>query len=149
MSRYLLAAVALTFTLAHDPSAHAFWCGNRTVQIGDPQIEVRSLCGEPAGVSERVVTRTVGVQQRVTRGIVVQDAVTVTVVVEIWLYDFGPRRFMQELAFEGGRVIAMEALGYGTARGREASLRAPIETSAGRHAALAARPRFVLPRRSA
>jgi hypothetical protein len=37
----------------------------------------------------------------------------VPVVIEVWLYDFGPQRFVQEVSFEHGRVVALQPVGYG------------------------------------
>jgi hypothetical protein len=139
LNRFLLAAFVLTLALAHETSARAFWCGRRTVHIGDPQTLVRSLCGDPADVSEHVVSRTVGVRRISRDGVVLEDSVTVSVVVEVWLYDFGRRRFMEEVSFEEGRVTAIESLGYGTANGREARLEVPRTLS--RRACAARSPR--------
>jgi hypothetical protein len=42
---------------------------------------------------------------------VVDHAIEVTV--EEWVYDFGPRRFMQYLTFEGGQLVAVRSGSYG------------------------------------
>src|SRR5690606_10504563 len=96
--------VALTFVcLAWDASsAQALSCRNRLVAVGDPMVRVRDLCGDPATVSERVVHRTQQVARRVAPGVVVRDTVTVSVTQTLWVYDFGPTRFMRELVFEDG-----------------------------------------------
>ena len=76
--------------------------------------------GPPWTTLSLPVTRTAVVQRRGPGGAVVAEAITVTAVIEVWLYDFGPRRFMEELSFENGRLIAIESLGYGTPQGRTA-----------------------------
>ena len=53
---------------------------------------------------------------RVAPGVGVGDSETVTVLVEVWVYDFGPQRFMEELTFEDGVLIGSRALSYGTRR---------------------------------
>ena len=44
MNRFLLAAFAMMLAFSYEASAHAFWCQNRTVHIGDHQVSVRSIC---------------------------------------------------------------------------------------------------------
>jgi hypothetical protein len=43
--------------------------------------------------------------------VVVEDYVVV--VVDEWIYDFGPRRFLQYLTFEGGQLVAVRSGPYG------------------------------------
>jgi hypothetical protein len=42
----------------------------------------------------------------------------VSVRIDVWIYDFGPQRFMEELTFENGILRQLRTLGRGTARGR-------------------------------
>ena len=35
--------------------------------------------------------------------------------VEVWLYNFGPDKLMQQVRFEDGRVVKIESLDYGYA----------------------------------
>jgi hypothetical protein len=113
VKRILLACFAFLLASGFEAGAEAFYCQNRLVIVGDAQARVRSLCGDPASISERVVSRTQRVYVRVN-GAVVADEITVSEVIEFWVYDFGPRRFMQELQFSSGRLRSIEALGYGT-----------------------------------
>lgn len=123
MHRIVIALALLAVALAWDASsAHALSCRNRLVDVGDPMVRVQDLCGDPATVSERVVHRTQQVARYIAPGVVVSDTVTVSVTQTIWVYDFGPTRFMRELVFEGGRLAAIDTLSYGTSRGRAASL---------------------------
>lgn len=91
-------------------------CDNKLVQEGASQYEVKSLCGPPQDVQQRTEARRVqrAVQRPCGTGtcvVVVDDFVEV--VVDEWVYDFGPRRFMQYLTFEGGQLVAVRAGTYG------------------------------------
>ena len=90
--------------------AGAFYCGRRVVALGDPQYKVHRVCGDPDERQWRVTYRAQSSQDPV-RG--APGTIYVPVVIEVWLYDFGPRRFVQEVSFENGRVVALQPLGYG------------------------------------
>lgn len=106
--------------LLPEPSAagSGLRCDNQLVQEGDSQYEVKSLCGPPHDVQQRTETRRVqrAVQRPCARGtgscvVVVDDYVEI--VVDEWVYDFGPRRFLQYLTFEGGQLVAVRSGAYG------------------------------------
>jgi hypothetical protein len=123
MNRIVVALALTTACFVWDASsAHAMSCRNRLVNVGDPMVRVQDLCGEPASVTERVVHRTRHVRRYISAGVVVVDAITVSAIVTVWLYDFGPSRFMRELVFEEGRLAVIETLRYGTPQGRVVSL---------------------------
>lgn len=93
-------------------------CDNKLVHEGDSRYEVKSLCGEPDDVQHRTEARRVqrAVERPCARGpgscvVVVDHAVEIAV--EEWVYDFGPRRFMQYLTFEGGQLVAVRSGSYG------------------------------------
>lgn len=130
VQRTLIAALLTTLCLFAGSTAHALSCRGRIVDVGDPAARVRALCGEPASISERVIERSRAVVGRGPGGTLIRDAVSVSVVVQEWVYDFGPQRFMQELTFEDGELRVIRALGYGTAEGHAVrtgrrSLRSP------------------------
>ena len=110
------AALALAL-LSITSGASALDCDQRLVAVGDHALQVRERCGEPASVSARTETRTelAGTRGSAFRG----SAFSVTVAIEVWVYDFGPRRFMEELTFENGILRSMRPLGYGTRAGSE------------------------------
>ncbi len=124
MSRTALAALVLALGALGASSARAMSCQNRLVTVGDAPARVRALCGEPASLTARVEQRSVTVHRRAASGVIVSETISVTVTVERWVYDFGPQRFMRELVFEDGRLLAIHTLGYGTVASREA--RAPL-----------------------
>lgn len=106
--------------LLPEPSAasDSLRCDNKLVQQGDSQYEVKSLCGVPDDAQQRTETRRVqrAVQRACAHGtgtcVVVVDHF-VEVVVDEWVYDFGPRRFLQYLTFEGGQLVAVRSGSYG------------------------------------
>lgn len=117
MTRSIAAAALCAATLLTGSTAYAMRCDNRLVVDGDAPARVRSLCGDPADATHRVVSRSVTVHRRLSNGTIVSESVMVSVEVEVWVYDFGPRRLMRELTFEDGRLVRIRTLGYGTARG--------------------------------
>jgi hypothetical protein len=92
------------------PSADALRCGTRLVDVGEGQAAVLRNCGEPATRERRVISRAQLVYDPVT-GFPRTEYVPIEI--DVWLYNFGPQRFMQELSFEAGRLIAIEPLEYG------------------------------------
>ena len=111
----LLTSVLL---LASDP-ALAFRCGNRIVTEDMHEAEVRRACGAPATV--RQIGRTIrhinipteirhgGWKTRHFPGYGFAQEVVVTE----YVYNFGPRKLMRRLVFEGGILVSIESLGYG------------------------------------
>ena len=101
--------------------AHAFRCGNKLVQEDMHEQQVILACGEPAtkrylGTAVRNVhipaRRTVhsGVSHERYRryGYYVEE-----VIITEYVYNFGPRKFMRRLLFEGGVLVSIERIGYG------------------------------------
>ena len=116
----LVAGMLAGGLLLPEPSAAAnsLRCDNQLVQEGDSQYEVKSLCGVPDDAQQRTESRRVqrAVQRPCARGtgscvVVVDDYVEV--VVDEWIYDFGPRRFLQYLTFESGQLVAVRSGAYG------------------------------------
>lgn len=116
----LTAALLVTAALAATP-AHAFRCGNKLVREGMHEQQVRKACGEPAsarvlGTSVRGVY--VPVRRGLTPGVSVQSfpgygPFAHEVVITEYVYNFGPRKFMRRLLFEGGVLESIEKIGYG------------------------------------
>jgi hypothetical protein len=112
----LLALSACLLVTALASPASALSCNRRLVLEGDPASQVRALCGEPTQIARRTESRTRYVSAR-GRGGGVGEAITVTTEIEVWTYDFGPRRFIEEITIENGVVRSIRAGGYGTAAG--------------------------------
>lgn len=115
----LLTVIALTgtFLLSSDP-AHALRCGNKLVLNGMYEFEVIAICGEPVsrlhtGFILRSYRRP---DERLGSGVETyypgygfREQLAVT---ELF-YNFGPRKLMRKLRFEGGRLRKIETAGYG------------------------------------
>lgn len=111
----LLTSVLL---LASNP-ALAFRCGNRIVTEDMHEAEVRRACGAPTTV--RQIGRTlrhinIPIESRhggwTTRHFPGYGFAQEVVVTE-YVYNFGPRKLMRRLVFEGGILMSIESLGYG------------------------------------
>lgn len=100
---FLAAALSATFVAS---SARALECGSSIVTVGDSGVRVREVCGEPVSTISRMEARTV-FQGNGTAAV----AVTITVQVDTWVFDFGPGRFRQELTFENGVLVRSRSLG--------------------------------------
>ena len=102
----LLKTGLLTVTLAMvSNQAFALRCGSKLVGLGDRKHEVIRICGEPSYTDSFdepiVVYGNGGYRQRATQR------------VDVWTYNFGQNRFMQELVFESGVLRRINRLGYG------------------------------------
>lgn len=100
-----------------DP-AFALRCGTRLVKDGMSEVAVRALCGEPASV--RHVGFVLRAYRRTSRPYPgsVEYAYPMygfpnELVVTELLYNFGPRKLMRKLRFEGDRLTSIETAGYG------------------------------------
>lgn len=100
-------ALACTALLASDP-AHAMRCGNRIVTDGMHEAEVRAICGKP--YSERSLGYVVRSHFGRYRG---YGGFYREVLVTELVYNFGPRKLMRRLRFEGGILTSIETIGYG------------------------------------
>ncbi len=116
-------SVALLLTLIQPGTAAAddgFRCGSgRLVSSGDNMHEVLNKCGDPDSAGQRVEKRTR--KERVRRWVGgVSEEITeereVEVVLDEWVYDLGPRRFIRTVTFENGRVVYVEAGQKGSRR---------------------------------
>ena len=115
----LLFVLALAGLLAAG-DAHALRCGNKVVRDGMHEAQVIAICGEPT--TRRDIGRTLrGPDLRaypadprypIDRRIYPIPYPTEVIVTE-YVYNFGPRRFMRRLIFEGGVLVSIESIGYG------------------------------------
>lgn len=101
-----------------DP-AFAFRCKSRIIQDGMHEAEVIRLCGEPVAVralgyvirSYRHRGRSSGSVQwrhRDMYGHYLQEVLATEM-----LFNFGPRKLMRQLVFEGGILTSIRTMGYG------------------------------------
>ncbi|MGM9513262.1 DUF2845 domain-containing protein [Roseateles sp. DB2] len=119
-SRRLAALLALLGAF-HGP-AEAFRCNGWVIDPGLRKAAVLGKCGAPFTLDQRTEYRLERVRESVwTRPVAggppVQSAVEierqVPVVIEEWVYNFGPQQFMQALRFENGTLVEVRDLGYG------------------------------------
>ena len=113
-------ATLATALLLSEPAA-AFYCGSKLVKDGMLEAQVVAICGNPASVRDlgRVVR---AYDYRIIRylgpgwtaysrpGI---PGFAEEVVVTEYVYNFGPRKLMRRLLFEGGILVRIETAGYG------------------------------------
>lgn len=101
-------------------SAHAFRCGSKLVRDGMHEVQVIAICGKPTTM--RNIGHTVrAFDYRLYRprgsntwyrhpGF---GTLATEVVVTEYVYNFGPRKLMRRLIFEGGVLVTIESIGYG------------------------------------
>jgi Protein of unknown function (DUF2845) len=90
--------------------AHALRCGKRLVRVGDSTAKVLRICGEPESRDARVVYRILHEKNSEHPA---RDSVYIPILIEEWVYDFGPNRFRQQLHFEEHILRHIQPLGYG------------------------------------
>ena len=114
------AALLLVGLLAAEPAA-AFRCGTKLVKEGMHEQQVIAICGEPTSIrhlgyalrpyDHRLRRRhSQGLTEYYYPGLGVYAQ---EVAITEYVYNFGPRRQMQRLVFEGGFLADIEAIGYG------------------------------------
>lgn len=118
----LLAAISLLLIVALAASpAHAFRCKNKIVKDGMHEQQVVAICGQPTALRHiGYALRSVSYGNRyvspggLTRGYYPGYAtLSEQVVVTEYIYNFGPRKLMRRLVFEGGVLVRIETIGYG------------------------------------
>lgn len=103
---YLRAILSLLL-LAAAGDALALRCDGRLLGVGDTEIKARATCGEPYWIDRFVDTEIVGAG----RPVEMQRDVPI----ELWYYNFGPRRLLVRLLFRAGELVREDTLGYGVA----------------------------------
>jgi hypothetical protein len=116
----LLASVTIVFLLT-STSAFGFRCGRKIVTENMHEAQVIKACGAPTtsrhlGYAVRGVF--IPVRRYVSPGMTVEHfpgygQYTEEVALTEYVYNFGPRKFMQRLLFEGGILVKIETIGYG------------------------------------
>ncbi len=120
--------IALFLLLGITESAFALRCGHRLVSEGDYIEEVRYKCGDPLAIDTYTIYR----EKRISfpghvrlikykddthliedGSVRIERGKQIEIVVEEWVYNFGPRRLMRRLRFENGVLRDIEALRYG------------------------------------
>ena len=114
-----IATLCFALMLASAP-AHAFRCGSKIVTEDMHEAQVRAACGAPT--TARIIgsaVRNVNIPiRRIPGGGWTQQyysgyAYAQEVIITEYIYNFGPRKFMRRLLFEGGVLVSIESVGYG------------------------------------
>ena len=82
-------------------------CKGGIVSVGDSAGEVLARCGQPATTSQSA-------KKVVEKGQNANQTKTITtIIVDNWIFNFGPNQFQYRLELQDGRVSRMESLDYG------------------------------------
>jgi hypothetical protein len=108
-----LLAAALTAPLAAIGDV-SLRCDGGIVSIGDSKLDLLGKCGVPS-LQEASQEDRASFQR--TRDDQLLSGRRVTLTIERWTYDFGPRRFIQVVTLDTGKVVSIEqgSYGYGVA----------------------------------
>lgn len=119
-SKLALALPVVAAGLLAAEAAQAFRCGNKIVRDGMHEFEVIAICGEPT--SMRYIGhalrgydydwRTGNDRYAYYRYPGWSNFATEVAITE-FVYNFGPRKLMRRLVFQGGVLVTIETLGYG------------------------------------
>jgi hypothetical protein len=94
-----------------------FRCGSgRLVNVGDGMYEVRTKCGDPDQATQRVEKRRIKVKLGHRAGASseeVSEEHDVEILIDEWVYDLGPERFIRTVSFENSRVTDVATGGRG------------------------------------
>ncbi len=88
----------------------AFRCGRQLVQVGDHKLDVLDRCGEPQWTDQRMGVR--GRRLRHPYGALELEQFE-QILIDEWIYNFGPRKFKQYLYFENGILKKIDNMDYG------------------------------------
>jgi hypothetical protein len=121
LNRHSIVAATTLILLMTSGSALAFRCGQKLVLENMHEVQVRRACGAPTTERQLGVTlRGVHVPVRsISSGGVTVDRfpgygpLVEEVIITEYVYNFGPRKLMRRLVFEGGVLAKIETLGYG------------------------------------
>ena len=114
-----LAVTACAILLLATEPAHALRCGTRLVKEGMLEAQVIELCGEPVSRQDLgyvlcpyLVKRPAGRPGHHSTTYVYGGYHEELRVTEL-LFNFGPRKLMRILRFEGNRLTSIQTAGYG------------------------------------
>lgn len=119
--KIVAAAAVLLLALSFSEPAAAFRCGSKLVKDGMHEAQVIGVCGQPTtmrniGTTVRAYDFRYHNQSspgwssysRPGFGHLAQE-----VIITEYVYNFGPRKLMRRLIFEGGVLVTIESIGYG------------------------------------
>lgn len=112
---------ALFLALLFAEPAAAFRCGNKLVKDGMHEQQVIAVCGEPTTMRHlgyALRSYDLRIRRRLSPGLTDYYSpgfghYSQEVMITEYVYNFGPRKKMRRLIFEGGILVTIEQLGYG------------------------------------
>lgn len=120
-ARRLLPTCLIVAAMLATSPAHAFRCKSKLVKDGMHEQQVIAICGQPT--TQRLLGYAVrsfdygwrhvsagSLRQRYYPG---YAQLSEEVIVTEYVYNFGPRKLMRRLVFEGGVLVRIETIGYG------------------------------------
>lgn len=102
--------VFVSLWLGLTSGAWALRCGNNLVSENDPSQRLVQFCGQPTSVERYEDRRAVRVYDQRLGGYVTDYE---SIPYEIWVYNFGPQRFMMRITVREGLITHMKSAGYG------------------------------------
>jgi len=115
-------AVLLIVALLMTNSAHAFRCKSKIIRDGMHEQQVIAACGKPTTMRHLgYAVRGYNIEYRRSfpggintgRSFPGYGNLQQQVIITEYVYNFGPRKFIRRLIFEGGVLVTIESLGYG------------------------------------
>ena len=95
--------IALIVVVPGLGNAQSVVCAGKIINEGVTKAEVAAACGAPTQVGRDAHDPAIGAANA-------PDSDEGT---EVWTYNFGPRKLMQRIWFDDGRVKLVESLGFG------------------------------------
>lgn len=113
--------LCLPLVLLFAEPAAAFRCGNKLVKDGMHEQQVLAICGEPDSIRHlgyALRSYAPPLRRRLGPGFTEYrypgyGVYTQEVMITEYVYNFGPRRKMRRLIFEGSILVRIEDIGYG------------------------------------
>ncbi len=102
--------LVLSVVLAGTGPAYGFWCNGRIISVGDSESKVLNQCGPPAYENEWTEMVYLQTYDNNTGKTILLPK---TVLIREWTYNQGPSSFMRILRIENGKVVRIDAGGYG------------------------------------
>ncbi len=96
--------------------SHALRCGTKIINTGDSKYKILARCGEPDFVETREKYYPPGCNQYGyynNRYDSTRFPICHVEFIEVWTYNFGPRKFIKELVFRDGVLKEINNLEYG------------------------------------
>lgn len=120
-AKFAVISTVVALLLLFAEPAQAFRCGSKLVKDGMHEAQVVAVCGQPTtrrnlGVAvrnydyryHRDTSPGWSAYRNPGYGSLAQE-----VIITEYVYNFGPRKLMRRLIFEGGVLVTIESIGYG------------------------------------